>query len=48
MNRGDGVAFGSRGQGWRGIGGFAIGKMYVADGEWIDGDEIQAPRVGNG
>ena len=48
MNRGNGVVFGSRAQGWRGFDGFAIGKMYVADGESVVDDEIRAPGVGNG
>ena len=48
MNRGNGVVFGSRGQGWSGFDGFAIGKMYVADGESVVDDEIRAPRTANG
>ena len=48
MNRENGVVFGPRAQGWRGFDGFAIGKMYVADGESIVDDEIRAPLVGNG
>jgi len=48
MNRGNGLVFGSRDQGWRGFDGFAIGKMYVADGELIVDDENRAPGVGNG
>ena len=37
-NRGNGVVFGLRAQGWRGLDGLAIVKMYVADGETIADD----------
>ena len=48
MNKGNGVVFDSRDQGWRGFDGLAIRNMYVTDGESIVDDEIRSSGAGNG